>query len=74
MLKEEVEKVLEEIRPSLISDGGNVRLVNVSEDGIVQVELQGSCAGCPMSQMTLKQGIEARLKAKVSAVTSVVSV
>lgn len=73
-MRERVEQVLDKIRPSLIADGGNVELVNVTEDGIVQVRLQGHCAGCPMSQMTLKNGIERLLKAEIPEVKSVENV
>jgi Fe-S cluster biogenesis protein NfuA len=70
-LKEKIEKVLDEIRPMLQADGGNVELVDAKEDGVVKVHLVGACAGCPMSQMTLKQGIERILKQKVPEVKRV---
>jgi len=69
-MKEKVEKVLDEIRPMLIRDGGNVELVSI-DDGVVKVRLQGACAGCPMSQMTLRNGIERVLKEKVPEVIAV---
>ena len=69
-MKEKVEKVLDEIRPMLIRDGGNVELVSI-EGGVVKVRLQGACAGCPMSQMTLKNGIEKVLKDKIPEVIAV---
>ncbi|RLC00697.1 MAG: NifU family protein [Deltaproteobacteria bacterium] len=69
-MKEKVEKVLNEIRPMLIRDGGNVELVSI-EAGVVKVRLQGACAGCPMSQMTLRNGIERVLKEKIPEVTAV---
>ena len=69
-MKEKVEKVLDQIRPMLIRDGGNVELVSIDE-GIVKVRLQGACAGCPMSQMTLKNGIEKVLKEKIPEVKAV---
>jgi Fe-S cluster biogenesis protein NfuA len=72
-MKEQVEKVLNEIRPQLQADGGDVQLVDVI-DGKVQVKLTGSCAGCPMSTMTLKMGIERLLKERIKEVTEVVSV
>jgi Fe-S cluster biogenesis protein NfuA len=72
-MKEKVEVVLNKIRPSLVADGGNVELVDV-EDGIVKVKLVGACAGCPMSQMTLKMGIEKLLKKEIPEVQEVVSV
>jgi Fe-S cluster biogenesis protein NfuA len=71
---EEVKKVLDMIRPSLQADGGDVELVEVSEDGKVKVKLVGACGHCPMSTMTLKMGIEKTLKEKVPGVTEVVSV
>ncbi len=69
-MKEQVEKVLDEIRPMLIRDGGNVELVSI-DDGVVKVRLQGACAGCPMSQMTLRNGIERVLKEKLPEVKAV---
>jgi Fe-S cluster biogenesis protein NfuA len=72
-MKEKVEKVLDKIRPSLQADGGDVELVEV-KDGVVKVKLKGSCAGCPMSQMTLKQGIERIIKQEVPEVKEVVAV
>jgi len=73
-LKEEVRQALEEVRPHLQVDGGDVELVDVMEDGTVKVKLTGACAGCPMSQMTLKWGVESYLKKKIPAVKSVESV
>ena len=72
-MREKVEKVLDKIRPSLMADGGNVELVDV-EDGIVRVRLTGACGGCPMSQMTLKLGIEKLLKQELPDIKEVVSV
>jgi len=69
-MKEQVQEVLDRIRPSLQADGGDVELVDVA-DGVVKVRLQGACAGCPMSQMTLKNGIERILKQEVPEVKSV---
>ena len=71
-MKEKVQEVLNKIRPMLQADGGDVELVDV-EDGVVKVRLQGACAGCPMSQMTLKNGIERFLKKEIPAVESVES-
>ena len=71
-MKEEVEAAIEKIRPMLQADGGDVELVDVQE-GIVTVRLQGACAGCPMSQMTLKNGIEKILKKEIPEVASVES-
>lgn len=70
--KNDVAAVLELIRPSLQAGGGDVRLVDVNEDGVVSVELQGACKGCPMSQMTLANGVERILKERVPGVTKVV--
>ncbi len=69
-MKEKVQKVLETIRPALQRDGGDVELVDV-KDGVVQVRLQGACAGCPMSQMTLAFGIQRVLKEKVPEIQRV---
>ena len=72
-MKEQVESALNKIRPALNADGGSVELVNVSPDGVVSVRLTGACAGCPMSEMTLKMGIEKKLKEEVPEVKEVVS-
>ena len=71
MLKEKVEKSLAEIRPVLQADGGDVELVDVTEDGIVKLRLTGVCGSCPMSTYTLKMGIEKKLKERVSEVKEV---
>lgn len=73
-MKERIQAAIEKIRPMLKADGGDVELVGVSDDGIVQVRLQGACSGCPMSQMTLKNGIERVIKQEVPEVKSVESV
>ncbi|HNZ29773.1 MAG TPA: NifU family protein [Candidatus Goldiibacteriota bacterium] len=74
-MKEKVKEVIEDLRQYLQADGGDLELVDVDEKtGIVKVRLQGACHGCPMSQMTLKQGVEARLKEEVPGVTEVVAV
>ncbi|NMA62223.1 MAG: NifU family protein [Firmicutes bacterium] len=70
-MKERVEAVLDKIRPSLQADGGNVELVDVSEDNVVTVRLTGACVGCPMSQLTLKGGIERILKHEIPEIVSV---
>ena len=70
--KTDVEAVLDLIRPSLQADGGEVKLVDVNDDGVVTVELQGACKGCPMSQITLANGVERILKERIPGVTSVV--
>ncbi len=69
---EEVKKILDQIRPALQADGGDVELVEVTEDGIVKVKLTGACGHCPMSTQTLKMGIEKTLKQKVPGVKEVV--
>ena len=69
-MKEKVEAALNEIRPMLQRDGGDVELVDI-EDGVVKVRLQGACAGCPMSQMTLRNGIERVLKERIPEVKAV---
>ena len=69
-MREKVEEVLREIRKGLQMDGGDVELLEV-EDGIVKVKLLGACRGCPMSQMTLKMGIEQKLKEAIPEVKSV---
>ncbi|NLW09614.1 MAG: NifU family protein [Firmicutes bacterium] len=73
-MKEQVEKVLEQIRPALQADGGDVQLVAVTEDGVVQVRLKGACAGCPMATLTLKNGIERRLREEIPEVKRVEAV
>lgn len=73
-MKEEVQAALDKVRVRLQADGGDAELVKVEEDGTVKVRLTGACNGCPMSQMTLKQGIERFLKAEVPGVKSVEAV
>lgn len=73
-MREEVQKAIDLIRPNLQADGGDVELIDVDADGVVKVKLTGACHGCPMAQMTLKNGIEKFLKKEVPAVNSVVSV
>jgi Fe-S cluster biogenesis protein NfuA len=72
-VEKRVQKALDEIRPNIQADGGDIELVAV-EKGIVKVRLQGHCAGCPMSAMTLKQGVETHLKKKVPEVIKVEAV
>jgi Fe-S cluster biogenesis protein NfuA len=74
MMREEVQAALDMVRPQLQADGGDAELVDVSEDGVVKVRLTGACGGCPMSQMTLKMGIERILKDRVPGVRSVEAV
>jgi len=73
-MKEKIEQALAKVRPALQADGGDVELVDVSADGVVKVRLRGACGGCPMSQLTLKMGIERILKKEVPEVKSVVAV
>ncbi|MDT8442785.1 MAG: NifU family protein [Desulfuromonadales bacterium] len=73
-MKEQVQEVLELIRPALQADGGDVELVDVTDDGIVSVRLTGACGSCPMSTMTLKMGIERTLTEKLPQVKEVVQV
>jgi len=72
-MRDKVEKALEKIRPMLMADGGNVELVDVSPDGVVKLKLTGACGCCPMSQMTLKMGVERILKQEVPEIKEVVS-
>ncbi len=72
-MKEQIEEAIKKIRPMLQADGGDVEFVDV-DDGVVKVRLQGACAGCPMSQMTVKNGIERLLKQEIPEIKSVESV
>jgi Fe-S cluster biogenesis protein NfuA len=74
MFEEQIKTALNNVRPSLQADGGDVEFVSLSEDGTVSVKLTGACGGCPMAQMTLKMGIENYLKKEVPQVTAVVGV
>mgnify|MGYP001150919896 CR=1 FL=1 len=71
---EKVNEILEQIRPSLKADGGDVELVEVTPENIVKVRLQGACKGCPMSQMTLRMGVERVLREEIPEITEVVAV
>jgi Fe-S cluster biogenesis protein NfuA len=73
-MKERVEQALSKVRPALQADGGDVELIDIGADGVVKVRLKGACGGCPMSQLTLKMGIERILKKEVPEVTAVESV
>ena len=73
-MKEQVQKAIDLIRPGLQADGGDVELVDVSADGIVKVKLTGACKGCPMSQMTLKMGIEKIIKNQLPEIKEVIAV
>jgi Fe-S cluster biogenesis protein NfuA len=72
--KEQVEKVLDLVRPSIQSDGGDVELIKVREDNVIEVRLKGACGTCPMATYTLKAGIERVLKEKIPEVKEVISV
>ncbi|MFO8054023.1 MAG: NifU family protein [Bacteroidales bacterium] len=70
-LENKVKSVIDQVRPYLEADGGNIEFVNITEDNVVNVELQGACASCPMSIMTLKQGVE---QAMIKAIPEIKSV
>ena len=70
-LKKKVNNVIDQIRPYLEADGGNIAFVSLTDDNIVNVELQGACAGCPMSMMTLKGGVEAAMKKAIPEIKAV---
>jgi Fe-S cluster biogenesis protein NfuA len=72
-LKEKVEDALKEIRPMLEADGGNVELLDVTEEGKVTLRLVGACGSCPMSQMTLKMGVERIIRKRIPEIKEVVS-
>jgi Fe-S cluster biogenesis protein NfuA len=74
VIKQQVEQALDKIRPFLQRDGGDIQLIDVTDDGIVKVQLTGACQGCPMSQMTLKQGVERALMKEVPGVKEVQSI
>jgi Fe-S cluster biogenesis protein NfuA len=73
-MKEKVQQVIDEIRPNLQADGGDIELVDVTEDGVVKVRLRGACSGCPGAAMTLKMGVERVLKSRIPQVKSVENV
>ena len=73
-MREKIEKALDKVRPMLQADGGNVELVDVSADGVVKLKLKGACGCCPMSSMTLKNGIERILKQEVPEIKEVVAI
>lgn len=72
--KEKVKSILDSLRPMLQADGGDVELVDVNEDGSIKVKLKGACGGCPMAQMTLKNGIEQKLKKELNWIKKVEAV
>jgi Fe-S cluster biogenesis protein NfuA len=71
-MKEKVQEVIDKLRPLLQRDGGDIELVDVT-DGVVKVKLKGACGSCPMSQMTLKMGVENTLKKEIPGIKEVVS-
>lgn len=73
-MKEKVQQALDKIRPMLMADGGNVDLVEVTDDGVVKLKLTGTCGCCPMSQMTLKMGIEKVLKEAVPEIKEIIAI
>ncbi len=72
--KTQVETILDKIRPSIQSDGGDVELVNIREDNVIEVRLKGACNGCPMATLTLKAGIERIIKEEMPEVQEVIAV
>ncbi|HOP34734.1 MAG TPA: NifU family protein [Syntrophales bacterium] len=73
-MKEKVQALINDVRPKLQADGGDIELIDVTGDGVVKVKLLGACGGCPMAQMTLKMGVERYLKSKLPEVQKVESV
>ncbi|TRZ96282.1 NifU family protein [bacterium] len=73
-MREKVEKALDKVRPMLMADGGNVELVEVTADGVVKLKLTGTCGCCPMSQMTLKMGVERIIKQEVPEIKEVLAI
>jgi len=73
-MREKIEQALDKIRPMLTADGGNVELIDVTSDGVVKLKLTGACGCCPMSQMTLKMGIEKILKKEIPEIKEVVAI
>ena len=74
IMKEKVKQALERIRKMLQADGGDIELVDVTDDGIVKVKLKGACAGCPFSQLTIQMGVERELKRNIPGIKKVVAV
>ncbi|MBN1757477.1 MAG: NifU family protein [Chitinispirillaceae bacterium] len=73
-MKEQVQEIINEIRPNLQADGGDIDLIDVTDDGIVKVKLRGACSGCPGAAMTLKMGVERILKQRIPQVTGIENV
>jgi len=72
--REKLEAVLDKVRPAIQADGGDVELINIREDNVVEVRLKGACNGCPMATLTLKAGIERIVKEEIPEVVEVISV
>lgn len=72
-MRERIEKALDKVRPMLAADGGDVELIDVTDDGVVKLKLKGSCGCCPMSSMTLKMGIEKILRQEVPEIKEVIA-
>jgi Fe-S cluster biogenesis protein NfuA len=73
-IKERVEKALEKIRPYLVADGGDIVMVDITDDMVVKVEMKGACHGCPFSMQTLKAGVEIAVKKEVPEIKQVVNI
>jgi len=73
-IKKRIEKALDKIRPYLVSDGGNIELIDVTEDMVVKVQLTGACNGCPFSMQTMKAGVEMAVKTEVPEVKEVLDI
>jgi len=74
MMKEKIESIINRIKPSLQADGGDIELIEVAPDGVIKVKLTGACGSCPMSQMTLKMGIERIIKQEIPEIKEVIAV
>ncbi|HOT40964.1 MAG TPA: NifU family protein [Candidatus Syntrophosphaera thermopropionivorans] len=72
--KEKIEEILNRVRPSIQADGGDVELVNIREDNVIELRLKGACNGCPMATLTLKAGIERLIKEEIPEVAEVIAV
>ncbi|CAO80902.1 MAG TPA: NifU family protein [Candidatus Cloacimonas acidaminovorans] len=72
--KEKIESILAKVRPSIQADGGDVELINIREDNVIEVRLKGTCNGCPMATLTLKAGIERLIKEEIPEVKEVIAV
>jgi len=72
--KEKIESILEKVRPSIQADGGDVELIKIREDNVIEVRLKGTCNGCPMATLTLKAGIERLIKEEIPEVKEVIAV